>query len=71
MGGRYLTTYKQISKIYNKRFKDNTNKIIYKRSSFNSSNLAIKGQAKMLYFKSIKATHGIFYKRFATDHNTL
>ena len=42
MGERYSIAYKQISKIYNKRFKNNTNKIIYKRNNFNFNNFAIR-----------------------------
>ena len=43
MGERYSIAYKQIDKIYNKHSKDNINKITYKRNSFNSNNLAVKG----------------------------
>ena len=43
IGGRYLTAYKQTGKIYNRRPKDNINKTVYKRSSFNPNNPATEG----------------------------
>ena len=43
IGGKYLTAYKQISKIYNKYPKDNTNKTAYKKSSFNPGNPTTRG----------------------------
>ena len=42
INGKYLTAYKQINKIYNKRFKNNINKTVYKKNSFNPNNPTIK-----------------------------
>ena len=42
IGGKYSTAYKQTGKIYNRRPKNNINKIIYKKNSFNSNNPIIK-----------------------------
>ena len=54
--------YKQTGKIYNKYLKNNINKTVYKKNSFNPNNLATKKQIKILYLKSNKAIYKIFYK---------